>query len=89
MINCQNCRHWRDQNLPAHLRAGNPRAHWGYCDRAESTDGKPDDPDTRAIALDHESYEAGLLTSPDFGCNQGETATGSTAIPPPTEPPVH
>lgn len=26
-----------------------------------------------AVATDHEGYEASLLTSPDFGCNQAQS----------------
>ena len=47
----------------------------GYCGRAESSSGSPDDKASRAYALDGEHYSAKLVTRSDFGCVQFE-ATG-------------
>lgn len=47
-----------------------PEGTWGECVIARSRGNEPVNPMTRAFAMDHEDYEAHLLTEDDFGCVQ-------------------
>jgi hypothetical protein len=66
MGECRACRWWR---LESGLE-GSAIADWGECSLAESESDAPKVSTTRAYAYDCEQYKAGLLTAPDFGCNQ-------------------
>lgn len=57
---CSNCVWWDTRD-----------SEWGWCDLAESGDGKPLQV-TKAYARDMEMYCASLITAKDFGCIQFE-----------------
>ncbi len=60
---CENCLHWEPEN--------NQRER-GECMLVQSIDGKQIAPGTRAYAYDVGAQQAGLITAPEFGCNQHE-----------------
>jgi hypothetical protein len=61
MKRCRTCRWWDDRNTD--------RPGWGHCGLTASENGRPAH-ETKAVALDFESYGASLETAPDFGCVQ-------------------
>jgi hypothetical protein len=86
MPNCATCKHWDEATVkkwPGEYRPdadqdyrkdGAPfrEGRWGICLKTVYRSSGYDDPESRALAHDHESYGAELLTRPDFGCNQWE-----------------
>ena len=75
---CKNCRFWNTshewtpQGEPH--ECDDPRQErlrgMGVCSLASSHEDGPDNPQSLAIAEDAESYNAELVTSPEFGCVQ-------------------
>ena len=63
MTRCIDCRFWE---TPTHNRT------MGTCSLTASDGSLPEHPGTLAYAADMESYQAELMTSPHFGCVQGE-----------------
>ncbi len=72
---CATCRHWHHDKWTLRLATnwfpddGMRFSGWGECQLARPHEPHPT---TKAIAFDHERYEANLLTAPDFGCVQWE-----------------
>lgn len=56
---CKTCKWWR--------KIGD---NWGECTLAASSHGEPDEPTTKAFALDGECWSAVLWTQSTFGCVQ-------------------
>lgn len=65
---CATCRWWGTVEIHSHEPS--PKT-WKACAQTHSVYGKPARLEQgRSIAQDYESYEAILMTAPDFGCNQ-------------------
>ncbi len=62
---CKTCRFWR-------LESWHEKG-WGLCTQMNSEDGKPNVPETLAVAQDDESYCAATHTAEDFGCVMHKT----------------
>lgn len=73
-VNCKNCKHYETE---AERRCINPKPSWGYCLRAESRDGEPEDATSKSVAVDQEAYMAALNVREDFGCVQFEGSDGT------------
>jgi len=57
---CKTCKWWRSNDR---------HPGWGTCVMAESDDGRPIR-QTKAYAVDYETWHAELWTHDDFGCTQ-------------------
>lgn len=60
---CGECAYWDPRSWSARTR--------GYCIKMGSNHGDPDDPNSKAVAEDFESYRAYVITKADFGCIMG------------------
>ena len=73
-VRCSDCTFWKKEIPTSHLfdQPQGPYEGFGQCSMFLSEDGTPENKNTLAYAIDRESYTAIALTSPDFGCLQGQ-----------------
>ena len=72
LTQCKNCRFWKPDGATAMLPGTIPARGYGTCQLMHSQMGVPEHPKTLAYAGDHQGHQAMGITSPEYGCVQGE-----------------